>query len=79
MLRASRSSGARSLSAFARSAIVEQVRSMQSPAVTLTGDLTTLSRALTEIDIALQEASRRIRRVLGSGDSQRIDPAQGEN
>jgi hypothetical protein len=65
--RAVRSSGARSLSAFARAAVLEQVRALQAPAVTLSGDLTTLSRALTEVDNALQDASKRIRRVLGSG------------
>lgn len=73
MMRASRSSGARSLSAFARATVIDQVRAMQAPAVTLSGDLTTLSRALTDIDLALQEASRRIRRVLGSGNAPRLD------
>lgn len=79
MIRASRSSGARSLSAFARSAIIEQIRTMQTPAITLSGDLTTLSRSLAQIDIALQEASRRIRRVLGSRDSERVDSAQADD
>jgi len=69
MIRASRFAGARSLSAFARAAVIEQVRALQSPAATLSGDLTTLSRTLADIDVALQEASRRIRRVLGTGDS----------
>jgi len=65
--RALQASGARSLSAFARDAVLGQVRALQAPAVTLSGDLTTLTRALTEVDNALQEASKRIRRVLGPG------------
>jgi len=65
--RALQASGARSLSAFARDAVLGQVRALQAPAVTLSGDLTTLTRALTDVDAALQEASKRIRRVLGPG------------
>ena len=80
LARALRSSGARSLSAFARFAVLEQMRASQASAVTLSGDLTTLTRALTEVDAALQEASKRIRRVLGpggaAGDPGSFDPSQ---
>ena len=68
MVRAGHTSGAASLSAFARAAVLDLVRTMQMPSVTLSGDLTTLTRALTDLDTSLHEASRRIRRVLGSGD-----------
>ena len=76
MTRASHASGARSLSAFAREAVIDQVRAMNSPAVTLSGDLTTLSKTLTEVDVSLQETSRRIRRVLGLGDGARADASR---
>lgn|SRR5512146_2251721 len=79
MMRASRSSGSRSLSAFARAAVIEQVRSMQFPAVTLSGDLATLSRTLADIEQALQDASRQIRRILGSGDPPRLDTSRVGN
>src|SRR4051812_8086281 len=65
--RAWRASGARSLSAFARDAALDRVQSMHAPPTTLSGDLTTLTKTLTQLDQSLQEASGKIRRVLGPG------------
>jgi hypothetical protein len=77
MVRAGHAANARSLSAFARAAVLDQVRAIQTPAVTLSGDLTTLTRSLADLDTSLHEASRRIRRVLGSGATSSAEWPQG--
>lgn len=64
LARAWQSSGARSLSAFARDASLERAQSLKDPSVSLSGGLTTLTRALTQLDATLQEASSKIRRIL---------------
>ena len=56
--------GARSISAFARAATMEKLQSLGGP-VTISGDLTNLSRTLSELDSVLREASDRIRHLLG--------------
>ncbi len=74
LARARSSSEARSLSSFARRAVLEKVRTMDTPARTLSGDLATLARTLADLDAALTEVSRRIRRVLGLGEGDGRDP-----
>lgn len=59
-------SGARSMSDFARNAVLLQVQYLDSGAGTLSGDLLKLSRELRRLDQALEETRRRIREVLGS-------------
>ena len=61
-------SGARSLAEFARGAIFEKVQMLGAPRFSLNSDLTTLGKALAELDAALVETSVRIRRLLGPGD-----------
>jgi hypothetical protein len=68
LARASHAAGSRSLSAFARAAALDKVTTMQAPCVTLSGDLTTLTKGLAQLDAALQDTSKRIRRVLGPAD-----------
>jgi hypothetical protein len=58
-------SGARSISDFARAAVRQNVESLRVPATTLSGDLITLSRALSQLDAELDEVRARIRSVLG--------------
>jgi hypothetical protein len=65
LVHASQSAGSRSLSAFARGAVLDKVNSLRAPSMTLSGDLATLTKLLAQLDAALQETSKRIRRVLG--------------
>lgn len=58
-------SGARSISAFARSAVLERVHLMGGRQVNISGDLASLGNALSELDLSLREASSKIRRLLG--------------
>ena len=60
-----KSSGARSLSEFARAAVFDKIEVLRAPRLTLHSDLSTLGKALGELDLALREASNRIRRMLG--------------
>ena len=59
--------GARSVSDFARAAVRHNVQTLRVPSGTLTGDLSKLVRALSELDAALGDTQKRIRGVLGSG------------
>lgn len=59
------SSGARSIADFARAAALYKAQMLDASAGTLSGDLTTLSLALGELDDSLAEIHRRIRFVLG--------------
>ena len=61
-------SGARSISAFARAAVLERIRVAGKP-ITISGDLTSLSHALNELDTSLRDASNKIRRLLGNADA----------
>ena len=58
-------SGARSVSEFARVAVLQKARYSADSAGTLSGDLTTLSIALGDLDNLLCDLSKRIRGVLG--------------
>jgi hypothetical protein len=58
-------SAARSISEFARAAVIDRLQSTGSPGVNLTGDLTTLGRALGDLDSSLRATSKRIRKLLG--------------
>jgi hypothetical protein len=64
------SSGARSISEFARMAVLDRSRMMGGPRITITGDLTSLGKALSDLDVVLSEASTRIRKVLGTATSE---------
>lgn len=57
--------GSRSLAEFARASVLHNVRSMQLLPGTLAGDLTTVTRALLELDASLGDTQKRIRGVLG--------------
>lgn len=64
-------SGARSISDFARAAVLHKVEAASAPVGTLSGDLITVTRALGELDASLADIRKRIRDVLGpvrSGD-----------
>ena len=64
-------SGARSLSDFARTAMFEKIETLRAPRLTLDGDLSTLCKALGDLDGSLREASKRICRILGPVSSER--------
>ena len=66
-------SGARSISEFARTASLHKVHTERTSSGTLSGDLSTLSTALAELDASLTEIRRRIRGVLGPVISERED------
>jgi len=57
--------GARSISEYARSAVLYQLKAQNLQKVTLVDDLTTLGVHLGELDGALRELSRKIGRVIG--------------
>ena len=59
------SSGARSIAEFARAAALQKAQMLDVLAGTLSGDLTTLSHALIELDESLTDIHKRIRGVLG--------------
>ena len=61
--------GARSISAFARSAVLERVHLMGGRQVSISGDLASLGNALSELDLSLREASNKIRRLLGNAEA----------
>jgi hypothetical protein len=72
--------GARSLSDFARAAVLDRLRAHRSKKVTLGEDLATLSLHLSELDGALRDILLRISRVLGSAnqsDSANVDWTTG--
>jgi hypothetical protein len=62
------SKGARSVSEFARDAILHQINGSGAQRTFVSGDLVTLSSALEDIDIALKNLSGRISKILGSSD-----------
>jgi hypothetical protein len=57
--------GARSIAEFARVAVLQSVRAVRLRPGTLSGDLATVSLALSELDCSLEEMRKRIRTVLG--------------
>lgn len=62
-------SGARSLAEFSRTAIFDKVAALSAPSLGLNRDLSTLGKALAELNCALREASSRINRLLGPVDT----------
>lgn len=67
------STGARSMSEFAREAVLASVDAGNSPRGALAGDLVTLTSRLNELDKLLRSASGLIGRVLGADDEQLIE------
>ena len=65
LMRSCVASGARSIADFARASVLHTAQRMDSPTATLSGDLTTLSKSLGELDASLNEIRKRIRGVLG--------------
>ena len=65
LMRSCVASGARSIADFARASVLHTAQRMDSPTATLSGDLTTLSKSLGELDASLSEIRKRIRGVLG--------------
>jgi len=59
--------GARSVADFARAAVLLKVQMLRSPSGNLSGDLTTLSKGLRDLDLILDDMRKRIHRVLGPG------------
>lgn len=58
-------SGARSVAEFARLSVLQNVQAAFSAPGSLSGDLASVSRALSELDSSLGDARKRIRSVLG--------------
>lgn len=73
LARACQGSGARSLSEFARAAILDRIEALSAPRLTIHSDLSTLGKALGELDVALREASKRICRLLGPVGTERAE------
>lgn len=67
------STGARSMSEFAREAVLASVDAGNSSRGALAGDLVTLTSRLNELDKLLRSASGLIGKVLGAGEEQLID------
>jgi len=64
--------GARSLSEFARTAILQFINARTGTRGSLTGDLTALGEQLEQIDDVIKDLSTRIERVLGKTHSEQI-------
>jgi len=62
--------GARSVADFARVAVLQKAHMMEPEPVTLSGDLSRLSKQLKGIDASLVELRQRIRNVLGGDDTE---------
>jgi hypothetical protein len=58
-------SGSRSIAEFARAAVLQNARALGHPVGSLSGDLASVSKALSELDLSLNDVRRRIRGVLG--------------
>ena|SRR5579872_4062679 len=56
---------ARSIAEFARAAVLQQLQMVHAPTGSLSGDLTTLSRGLHDLDVLLADVRKRIHGVLG--------------
>ena len=65
LMRSCVSSGARSIADFARASVLHTAQRMDSPTATLSGDLSTLTKSLGDLDASLTEIRKRIRGVLG--------------
>jgi len=75
LMRSCVASGARSIADFARASVLHSSQRMDTPTATLSGDLTTLSKSLGELDASLSEIRKRIRGVLGMP----LDGAEGRD
>ncbi len=69
--------GARSMSEFAREAVLASVEAGGQAKTSLEGDLATLSNRLRELDRLLKAASGQIERVLGGGDGPEPNANEG--
>jgi hypothetical protein len=69
--------GARSVAEFARTATLQKAQMLRDPAVSLAGDLTTLSKGLRELDASLANIRERIQVILGPSGSRRSSGDEG--
>jgi hypothetical protein len=65
--------GARSVAEFVRLAVLQNMSASNATRGTLSGDLATVSQALSELDTSLGDVRRRIRGVLGRVSSEADD------
>lgn len=70
--------GARSVADFARVAALQKAHMMEPEPVTLSGDLSRLSKQLKGIDASLVELRHRIHGVLGSDEREEDPPTQND-
>jgi hypothetical protein len=68
LTRACLESGVRSVSAFARASVLERLQ-LTNGQPSISADLTTLGKSLSELDVVLREASNKIRRLLGGAEA----------
>ena len=61
---------ARSISDFARVAVLDRLQTVSAPRINISGHLTTLGKLLGELDAPLRDASARIRHLLGPVNSE---------
>jgi hypothetical protein len=71
--RCSIETGARSVAEFVRLAVLQNMSASNAIRGTLSGDLATVSQALSELDTSLGDVRRRIRGVLGRVSSEADD------
>ena len=64
-MRAGCRSATGSIADFARASVLHTAQRMDSPTATLSGDLSTLTKSLGDLDASLTEIRKRIRGVLG--------------
>lgn len=67
------SQGARSMSDFARAAVLQNAQASRTPNATLRGDLVTISRKLSDLDTLLTDVHKNIRKMLGPAQPRRKD------
>ena len=74
--------GARSLADFSRSAVLQRIQSLRTPASTIAGDLMTLSKGLRQLDSSLGLLRKQIRGLLGPVTSRlngKTEPTSGSS
>ena len=57
--------GARSMSDFARASVLQSLEASRTPTATLRGDLVTVSKKLSDLDVLITDVHKSIRKMLG--------------